>query len=142
VKSLYLLDTGWIVRHLRGVQAYTETLLKIGAPQLALSILSLAELYEGVYRARDPAAAEHAVMTFVSDKTILPITEPITRLFGQERARLRQQNQLIGDIDLLIAATTGSAACCWASAWRALRRTSTTALGQSICSPPAHAVCP
>jgi len=105
VKSLYLLDTGWIVRHLRGVQAYTETLLKIGAPQLALSILSLAELYEGVYRARDPAVAEHAVMTFVSDKTILPITEPITRLFGQERARLRQQNQLIGDIDLLIAAT-------------------------------------
>jgi hypothetical protein len=69
VKPLYLLDTGWIVRHLRGVQAYTETLLKIGAPQLALSILSLAELYEGVYRARDPAAAERAVVTFASDKT-------------------------------------------------------------------------
>jgi hypothetical protein len=69
VKPLYLLDPGWIVRHLRGVQAYTETLLKIGAPQLALSILSLAELYEGVYRARDPAAAERAVVTFASDKT-------------------------------------------------------------------------
>jgi predicted nucleic acid-binding protein len=56
VKPLYLLDTGWIVRHLRGVQAYTATLLKIGAPQLALSILSLGELYEGFSRARDPAA--------------------------------------------------------------------------------------
>jgi hypothetical protein len=33
------------------------------APILALSILSLGELYEGVYRARDPAAAERAVMT-------------------------------------------------------------------------------
>jgi predicted nucleic acid-binding protein len=63
VKPLYLLDTGWIVRHLRGVQAYTETLLKIDAPQLALSILSLGELYEGVYRTRDPSAAERAVMT-------------------------------------------------------------------------------
>jgi predicted nucleic acid-binding protein len=63
VKPLYLLDTGWIVRHLRGVQAYKATLLKIGAPQLALSILSLGELYEGVYRARDPDAAERAVMT-------------------------------------------------------------------------------
>jgi predicted nucleic acid-binding protein len=63
VKPLYLLDTGWIVRHLRGVQAYKATLLKIGAPQLALSILSLGELYEGFSRARDPAAAERAVMT-------------------------------------------------------------------------------
>jgi predicted nucleic acid-binding protein len=63
VKPLYLLDTGWIVRHLRGVQAYTATLLKIDAPQLALSILSLGELYEGFSRARDPAAAERAVMT-------------------------------------------------------------------------------
>ncbi len=105
MKPLYLLDTGWIVRHLRGVQAYTETLLKIGAPQLALSILSLAELYEGVYRARDPDRAEWAVVTFVSDKTVLPIAESIARLFGQERARLRQQNLLIGDMDLLIAAT-------------------------------------
>lgn len=105
MKPLYLLDTGWIVRHLRGDQAYTETLLKIGAPQLALSIVSLAELYEGVYRARDRDRAEWAVVTFVSDKTVLPITESIARLFGQERARLRQQNLLIGDIDLLIAAT-------------------------------------
>jgi predicted DNA-binding antitoxin AbrB/MazE fold protein len=43
--------------------AYTETLLNIDAPQLALSILSLGELYEGFSRARDPAAAERAVMT-------------------------------------------------------------------------------
>lgn len=101
----YLLDTGWIVGHLRGVQAYTENLLKIGAPRLAVSILSLAELYEGVYRARDAVAAEQAVLTFVSDKTVLPITEPIAQAFGRERARLRQQNLSIGDIDLLIAAT-------------------------------------
>ena len=26
----YLLDTGWIIRHLRGDRPYTETLLKIG----------------------------------------------------------------------------------------------------------------
>ncbi|CUU08499.1 hypothetical protein GBSOP10_10557 [Armatimonadetes bacterium GBS] len=101
----YLLDTGWIVRHLRGSKAYTETLQKIGSSQIAISILSLAELYEGVFRARAPQRAEQAVLTFIADKQLLPITEPIARWFGQERARLRQQNLLIGDIDLRIAAT-------------------------------------
>ena len=99
------LDTGWIVRSLRGVKAYDRTIVKIGAPQLAVSIVSVAELYEGVFRANDPAAAEQALVLFLADKTILPITHDIGRLFGEHRARLRQKNQLIGDVDLLIAAT-------------------------------------
>ncbi|HXF04794.1 MAG TPA: type II toxin-antitoxin system VapC family toxin [Blastocatellia bacterium] len=77
----HLLDTGWIVRHLRGAKAYTRTLLKIGAPQLAISIVSLAELYEGVYRATNPTAAEQPLLTFLTDKTALPITDDICRLF-------------------------------------------------------------
>jgi tRNA(fMet)-specific endonuclease VapC len=35
----------------------------------------------------------------------LPITDAICRHFGEHRARLRRSNQLIGDIDLLIATT-------------------------------------
>lgn len=101
----HLLDTGWMVRHFRGSQRYTDTLVKIGSPQLALSIISIAELYEGVYRAANPTAAEQALRQFLSDKTVLPLTEPISQRFGKERARLRLQNQLIGDFDLLIAVT-------------------------------------
>jgi len=100
----YLLDTGWIIRHLRGDRPYIETLLKIGSAA-AVSVLSLAELYEGVFRARDPERAEQAVQTFVSDKVVLTIIEPIARTFGEQRAKLRRQNLLIGDIDLIIAAT-------------------------------------
>ncbi|BCW94927.1 MAG: hypothetical protein WHS44_07900 [Fimbriimonadales bacterium] len=62
----YLLDTGWIVRHLRGIQAYTDNLLKLGSEQVAISILSLAELYEGVFRAREPQTAEQALLAFIS----------------------------------------------------------------------------
>jgi tRNA(fMet)-specific endonuclease VapC len=101
----HLLDTDWIIRHLRGARAYTQTMLNIGATQLALCILSLAELYEGVYRSATPMADEQELLHFLSDKTILPITDDICRLFGDHRARLRQKNQLIGDIDLFIAAT-------------------------------------
>ncbi len=101
----HLLDTGWIIRHLRGANAYTQSIYRLGASNLAISTVSLAELYEGVYRADDIEAAEQAVLTFFSDKTIIPIAEEICRLFGRHRTDLRRQNRLIGDLDLLIAVT-------------------------------------
>lgn len=104
-KPSHLLDTGWIIRYLRGSRDYVEATDALEASRLALSILSLAELYEGVYRASDPAAARHALTAFAADKTVLPITEEICEVFGQHQAVLRKQNQLVGDMDLLIAAT-------------------------------------
>lgn len=101
----HLVDTGWIIRHLRGARTYTQTLRRIGVQNLAISIVSVAELYEGVYRADDPKAAERKVQTFLSETAVLPITQDICRLFGRHRAALRRQNRLIGDLDLLIAAS-------------------------------------
>ena len=101
----HLLDTGWIIRHLRGSKAYTQALSRLGIQHLAVSIVSLAELYEGVYRAANPEVAEQAVLTFFSDKTLLPLTPDICQRFGRQRTELRQRNRLIGDLDLLIAAT-------------------------------------
>ena len=101
----HLLDTGWIVRHLRGDTAYTESIARIGAGHLAVSVISVGELFEGVFRASDPVAAEHALDLFLSDKTVLPVGEDLCRLFGDHRARLRRGNELIGDLDLLIGIT-------------------------------------
>lgn len=101
----HLLDTGWMIRHFRGDKSYTATIQQIGSPRLAVSLLSVAELYEGVFRSTDPLLAEFTLRTFLSDKTILPITPEICRLFGEHRARLRRQNQLVGDFDLMIGAT-------------------------------------
>lgn len=101
----HLLDTSWLVRHLRGDAAYTQTIHRLGAAQLAISFVTLAELYEGVCRATEPVAAEQALTLALTDMTILPLDREICRLFGEHRARLRQSNQLIGDVDLFIAAT-------------------------------------
>jgi tRNA(fMet)-specific endonuclease VapC len=101
----HLLDTGWIVRSLRGTRAYDQTILKVGAAQLALSIISVAELFEGVYRAADRTAAERSLHLFVADTTILSITHDICRLFGEHRAGPGHANQLIRSAALLIAAT-------------------------------------
>jgi len=72
---------------------------------LALSILSLAELYEGVYYSRDPEGDAQDLNNFLRGVTVLGIDEAVVQIFGRERGRLRAAGTLIGDFDLLIAAT-------------------------------------
>ena len=73
---------------------------------LAISVISVAELYEGIFRASDTSAAETALSDFLSDISILGIGDGVCRVFGQERARLRMLGTLLSDLDLLIAATS------------------------------------
>lgn len=101
----HLADTGWLIRSLRKNAAYTATLRKIGAAQLAVSLMSVAELLEGVYLANDPVAARQALDQEIAGVTRLGIDEAIVDLYGEHRARLRRANQLIGQADLLIAVT-------------------------------------
>jgi tRNA(fMet)-specific endonuclease VapC len=82
VSLRYLLDTDWVIDHFNGVEAVTRRLEEFRPAGLALSVISLAELYEGVHY-------------------------DVCDLFGRERGKLRQRGRLIGDFDLLIAAT------CW-----------------------------
>ena len=102
----YLVDTDWVIDHLRGVEAITTRLDELSSEGLGLSVVSLAELYEGVYYSRDPAESESILEQFlVPQLMILGIDDEICRIFGRERGRLRQEGQSIGDMDLFIAAT-------------------------------------
>jgi predicted nucleic acid-binding protein len=101
----HLTDTGWLIRSLRKNRAYTATLQKIGASQLAVGLISVAELLEGVYLANDPVAARQALDLELAGLTRLGVNDGIADLYGEHRARLRRANQLIGQIDLLIVVT-------------------------------------
>ncbi len=101
----YLIDTDWVINHLRGTERVTAKLEELAASGLALSIVSLAELYEGVHRSVSPNKAENSLNQFLTAVTVLGLNKAICRLFGRERARLRKEGQLIGDFDLLIAST-------------------------------------
>jgi tRNA(fMet)-specific endonuclease VapC len=50
----FLVDTDWVIEYLRGTPAMVTRLTELQAQGLALSIISLAELYEGVFYSRDP----------------------------------------------------------------------------------------
>lgn len=103
--AAYLLDTGWVVRHLRGTKVYTEAIAARAAEGVATSIISVAELQEGVSLAKDREPAATALAAFLSSVTILPIDQETCRPFGELSAGLRRKGNHPGDFDVMIAAT-------------------------------------
>jgi tRNA(fMet)-specific endonuclease VapC len=101
----YLVDTDWIIDHFNLVPAVTQKLHELLPAGLVISIITLAELYEGVYFSRDPDKSLLVLERFLINVPVLPLDTEICRLFGQERGRLRSLGALIGDFDLLIAVT-------------------------------------
>ncbi len=102
----YLIDTDWIIDHLNHIEHVTRRLEELAPEGLALSIISLTELYEGVYYSLDPVESEAALQRFLNPElTILGLDEETCKIFGKERGRLRTAGLLTGDCDLLIGAT-------------------------------------
>jgi tRNA(fMet)-specific endonuclease VapC len=101
----YLVDTDYVVDWLKGRPAAIQLLTTLHHDDLAISHMSYGEIYEGIEYGRDRTAAERGFRQFLRGVTVLPTTHAIMRRFAQVRGQLRAQGQLIGDMDLLIAAT-------------------------------------
>lgn len=87
----YLVDTDWIIDHFNGIEPITRRLEESRAAGLAISVISLAELYEGVHYAHDPVQSKAVLSRFLKGVTLLPVDEDVCDIFGRERGRLRQQ---------------------------------------------------
>lgn len=101
----FLVDTDWIIDHFNRVQSVTRRLRALEAQGLAVSIISVAELWEGVYFSKDPDRSQDILEEFLAGVVILGVDEEICKRFGQLRGSLREQGKLVGDFDLMIAAT-------------------------------------
>jgi len=101
----YLADTDRVIHFLNGRRDIVSRILELSREGTALSVISLAELYEGVHYSRDPRKSEEALQDFLRGVELLGIDDEITRVFGRERGRLRVAGKTVGDFDLLIAAT-------------------------------------
>ena len=101
----YLVDTDWVIHHLNRHPTITQRLQDLHGEGLGLSVVALAELYEGVYYARDPEQSEARLTEFLESVHLVGLDEETAKIFGRQRGRLRADGLLIGDTDLLIAAT-------------------------------------
>jgi tRNA(fMet)-specific endonuclease VapC len=99
----YLIDTDWIIDHLNGINAVTKKLEDLAVSGICTSIISVAELYEGVYGSKDYKASLNTLETFLEGITVLFIDQEVCKIFGRERNKLRKEGKIIGDFDLLIA---------------------------------------
>ena len=105
MKVAYLIDTDWIIDHFNQVDRTTQKLKELRPAGIAMSVISLAELYEGVHYSRDPVRSQQVLDTFLREIPVLGVDEEICKVFGKERGGLRQQGKTVSDFDLLIAST-------------------------------------
>jgi len=100
-----LLDTDWAISYLNRVPRTVSRMDELRPEGISISIVSVAELYEGVLNSNNPVHNENLMTDFLGRYPVISLDVPICRIFGVERARLRATGTLIPDMDLLIGAT-------------------------------------
>jgi tRNA(fMet)-specific endonuclease VapC len=101
----YLIDTDWVISQLHGKLQIQNRLLQLQPDGLGISIISMAELYEGIIYSNDPSGNQKKFEDFLSSVVIFDVNDEICKLFAEHRGLLRKQGLMIGDFDLLIAST-------------------------------------
>jgi tRNA(fMet)-specific endonuclease VapC len=99
----YLLDTDTCVAWLRQNAAVRQRVTQVGPAALAVSIVTVAELRYGAACSAQAAANHQAIDGFLSGLGVISLDPAIARQFGDVKAVLRAQGQLLEDADLFIA---------------------------------------
>ena len=101
----YLVDTDWIIHALNRIPAVVQRLHELHDEGIGISIISMAELYQGVFYAYDPEASEALLIESIAQYEVVQLEDDICRAFALERGRLKEAGTPIGDLDLLIGCT-------------------------------------
>jgi tRNA(fMet)-specific endonuclease VapC len=103
----YLIDSDWVIDQLAADPAAVQLLGQLAPAGIAISVVSLMEVLEGVLRSADPRQQRADLNTFLTTVPVLPFTEAIAERCAQVRDSLRGQNRRVNSraVDLMIAAT-------------------------------------
>lgn len=98
----YLIDSDILIDHLKGKPAAVGLMNKIGGfSEAAISAVTMAEIIEGALDF--PEKLEQARILFEAI-TVLPVDKEIAKTFAVLRKQLRDEHQLIDNMDLFLAA--------------------------------------
>jgi tRNA(fMet)-specific endonuclease VapC len=101
----YLLDSDVVADYLKGRNSARTLLEPLFPDGLAISIITYAEVYEGVYYGRDRRRHEQGFRAFLHAVAVLSLTQAVARRYAVLRGSLQRQGQIIDQPDLFIAAT-------------------------------------
>jgi predicted nucleic acid-binding protein len=100
-----LVDTDILIDALNGQSAAIGLLTNHSPDGLAISVISLGEIYDGVLGSPDPAQHLQNADAFLRPYPVLSLDRSVMLRFAELRVFLRARGQLIPDFDLLIAST-------------------------------------
>jgi len=101
----YLLDTDTCIYWLKGAESIRERLLNVGIESIAISVITVGELFFGAYNSAQVDKNLVQVHTFISQVSVVQLGLNALQLFGELKTYLRKQGKPLADFDLLIAAT-------------------------------------
>jgi len=101
---MILLDTDVCVAMLRGNKNVIEQRKKY-TDDVAVSFITVAELYYGAEKSANPNKNKKVVELFLFSVHIINSTKEIMKRFGHLKANLERKGVPLADADLLIAAT-------------------------------------
>jgi len=90
---------------LKGHTQVKENLLRVAWTQIAVSVITRAELYYGAYNSNYVEHNLERARQFLQPIPVLSLSDDSLRQFGALKATLRKTGQLVPDFDLLIAGT-------------------------------------
>ena len=102
---MYILDTDTIIYALKGRSGVVAHLEKHTRSPMAMSVISLMELYFGAHRSRQAEANLARVRTLEHSFRILAADASIAATFGSLKARMAAAGTMLDDFDLIIAST-------------------------------------
>jgi len=101
--SALLLDTNIVIYALNRVRYYELYRRHLDGMVATISVITVAELYEGAFRAGLGSKTHRNIIAGLDQYTVLPLDENVCRLFG--KIRFESRNRPISVPDALIAAT-------------------------------------
>ncbi len=101
----YLLDTDFCVHAIRKRTPAVTKVVSSSASEMAISDISIYELYYGAENYAVPETRFAVVEDFRKRFPVLPFDTKAARHAGAIRASLQRNGNMIGNLDILIAAT-------------------------------------
>jgi len=101
----YIIDADWVIRALAGHQPTVETLLLLSWEGVAISWITIGEIYEGAFNSPNPRAHLESFRDFLRPFPALDLNDPIMERFAEVRSHLRRRGEVIADFDIILGAT-------------------------------------
>jgi tRNA(fMet)-specific endonuclease VapC len=101
----YLVDSDYVADYLKGRSSATQLLSDLFPDGLAISIITFAEVCEGIYYGQKPSHYANIFQRFLQGVPVLDITRLIAKQCALLRGELARKGQLIDQPDIFIAST-------------------------------------